>query len=1091
MNKKSIISEIVEVENLHWAWTKAKAFFAKNEYWYDQIAISNFSANYENELKQIQTDIMRNKYKLEPIRPIFFPKGLDEQGKPRNRQMFLINVRDQVVWLAVMNIIGKYYDKLMPFWSYGNRLYISMFPDGRTQTGKIKWGYGNYRNTTTNTYRNFQQSWPRFRKDIHLISKLMPKKKITLDLVESEDVENNSNLKELHKIKYKEKSYWSKNESDSLYWASIDLTKFFPKSNTDAIKKNFTDFADEIKEKYTDFSRLQELIDNLLAFEVDYDGLTATDDDYKAIGLNTKSKFTGIPTALFSAGFLSNIAMLKVDKISQEILEKRKEIAHFRFVDDHTFLSTNADALLGWIEEYEKILQEHFTDASGSSCMEINHSKTLPKECAIYIAKKNGNLKKLAKDLALDCQKYELKSLKEIKENTLSEMFIDPLYPSTLMNHTLEKMSMINNTPFDLLDSDEGSRVIHDLEHLLVSEFSDEEIRGDTRMAYASSRLAQYTARKDHDFTSIYLAKSKLLKHSQKRTCEEKCEEEKEIKDLSEDKKNSRITNYKKEKEKLEDSLIKAKEKLETMIQQERRRIFNLLIYTIRSHPDKLSLWKNTILFCEKNGFSEMTSNEIYYKNELHELWDLIQELKNKNHFNQFSYIYIMTFFYDQLANSINRSFVMLSSNPSYREMYRKCTYLNAIFKYDFFERLLSIKDETYYFKQSQNLLKTTISSIIHLTSDLKTEIKEKIKINTTLFENLNIFDWNKNTIENVQFQELDYDMVIWNISEKFMKTSVDISAIIKTYYKSSTFNNYLSYSIMSLFPKLLNKETVIKLLTKEEIIYFPFSWWYEVLKENFITYEKLKNITNKSALECFEYISITKDKDLLLNLLSFSHNKNNRELFGLKIILLLINNWSKEVDLFTFDQINKRGDSFPYNFIFTVDKDKKYKIDEINLPNRIIDERYFPNFINFDGRDNPEKMFIFGLGILLYQLITQTKELPNYMYLPSQQLLNISKFLSDIEKHPISSLTTEIINSCLSKRNRENQKFIERGEDKPEDTKYEFEVKNISQLKLIVIQAIKSIESGKYQFDDNIRYLIPFSLQKLKADILINKEDR
>jgi len=322
LNEKSVINEIIELENLHWAWTKAKAFFSKNEYWYDQISISNFSANYENELKQIQDDIKGNKYKLQSIRPIFFPKGLDEQGNTRNRQMFLISVRDQVMWLAVMNVIGKYYDKQMPFWSYGNRLYISMFPDGYTKIGKIKWGYGNYRNTTTNTYRNFQQSWPRFRKDIHLISKIMPEKEIQLELEEREDIINNNNLKEVHKIKYKEKSYWSKNNSDTLYWASIDLTKFFPKANTEAIKKNFTEFSDEVKEKYTDFSSLQKLIDKLLSFEVNFDGLTATDDDYREIGLDTE--FTGIPTALFAAGFLSNIAMLKVDKVSQEIIEKRK-----------------------------------------------------------------------------------------------------------------------------------------------------------------------------------------------------------------------------------------------------------------------------------------------------------------------------------------------------------------------------------------------------------------------------------------------------------------------------------------------------------------------------------------------------------------------------------------------------------------------------------------------------------------------------------------------------------------------------------------------------------------------------------------------
>lgn len=1072
VNKKSIIDEIVELENLHWAWTKAKAFFEKNEYWFDQLAITNFTANYENELKQIIEDIKSSTYTLKPIKPIFFPKGLDEKGHPRNRQIFLISVRDQVVWLAVMNIVGKFYDKQMPFWSYGNRLYISMFPDGYTKTGKVKWGHGNYRNSTTNTYRNFQQSWPRFRKDIHLVSKIMSKQNPKLGVIDEEDIDNNDALDVIHKIRYKESSYWGTKKNNELYWASIDLTKFFPRANIEAIKKNFIDFGNEINTKYFDFVNLQKLYADLLDFKVDYTGIQADKAEYESIELDiTSESFLGIPTALFSAGFLSNIAMLKVDKVCNAILEIKREVAHFRFVDDHTFLSTDADALLNWIEEYEKILHENFINKNNEPCMEINHNKTVPSECAIYIAKKNMRLDKLK----IDYSKYKDTNLSDMKKATIFEMTLDPYYPSPLMNHTLEKMSMINNTPFDLLDSDEGSRVINDIEHLLITEFPDDEIRTDTRMAFASSRLAQYMSRREQDFTSIYLVKSKLLKHRAMQNYDVKIEK------------------------KLLNNLREIKEKLENEIANDRSRSFDLLIYTIRSHPDKLSLWKNTILYCEKNGFSEITVDADHYRGELDELWNLIQELYVKERFNKFSYIYVTAYFYDQLVNSIIRTFIALSSNPSYREINRKCSYLNAIMSYSFLEKLLEIQDDTYYFKKSLKLFKITISTIMYLKVKLPDDVQKNLKIDDKLLNKLDIVDWeNYPSVGSDKF-DIHLDMVVWNLIEKFVKTPVDISPIIQVYCRVSNVNNNIAYSIVSLYPQFVNEKIISKILGLNKTSYFPFSWWYEIFTSEhkevsslaLKVYNGFEKIENRNAIDCYEYLNILKDQTTVLSLIGENNNAESQELFSLEIISLLLDNWTESIALFSMNGgIAARGESFPYNYIIQYVEGSEAVLEKIVIP-KIIDERYFPNFINFRERNDPERQFIFGIGILLFQLITKTKVLPHYMYLPSAQLLNTGKFQSELEKHPVSSLTAEIINSCLSKRGRETQKLIANEENKPKDAKDEFEIKTVLQLKKYVNNAIDQIKAGKYIFDDSPRYLIPFSLQKLKADVVMHKEDR
>jgi hypothetical protein len=149
MLNNSILKSIIELENLHWAWEKAKDFYNDDNYWCDELEIIDFQVNYENYLKKIQQEILENKYKLSPLKPIFFPKTKGENGELKNRQMFWVSIKDQVVWLAVMNVIGKYYDKQMPFWSYGNRLYVNIYPNKTESTEeKIQWLYGPYRNTT-------------------------------------------------------------------------------------------------------------------------------------------------------------------------------------------------------------------------------------------------------------------------------------------------------------------------------------------------------------------------------------------------------------------------------------------------------------------------------------------------------------------------------------------------------------------------------------------------------------------------------------------------------------------------------------------------------------------------------------------------------------------------------------------------------------------------------------------------------------------------------------------------------------------------------------------------------------------------------
>lgn len=61
MLNNSILKSIIELENLHWAWEKAKDFYNDDNYWCDELEIIDFQVNYENYLKKIQQEILENK----------------------------------------------------------------------------------------------------------------------------------------------------------------------------------------------------------------------------------------------------------------------------------------------------------------------------------------------------------------------------------------------------------------------------------------------------------------------------------------------------------------------------------------------------------------------------------------------------------------------------------------------------------------------------------------------------------------------------------------------------------------------------------------------------------------------------------------------------------------------------------------------------------------------------------------------------------------------------------------------------------------------------------------------------------------------
>lgn len=1033
MVKNSIIDKIIKLDNLHWAWEKVKHFYNEDNFWCDELEISIFQATYEENLKIIRNKIKNGTYKLNPIKPIFFPKKEAE-----NRQMFWISLEDQLVWLAVMNVIGKYYDRHMPYWSYGNRLYINMFPDKETSTEeKITWKYGAYLNTTKQTYRSFGQSWPRFRKDIYITSKVMTKtgKELQEQLTEEEQADITTTEKlssEIHKVKYKTKEFWEiKHTNPDIYWCSLDLKKFYPNAKASVILDNFNKYGNDLKEKFDDFDTLLKLLKNLLNFTIDYDiGLNIETVDWKQIQLENKQKsFQAIPTGLFAAGFLSNIVMLDIDKQLNNIIEEKsktdEKIALFRFVDDYTILSTSMSSSLDLIEDVEKLLNNQF-----NSTLKLNKDKTKPDELAKFLNSKSFN--------------------SELLKIAMEEMKLDSNFPTPLMNHTLKKISMSNRLSFELLDSDEEKKYIQDIEHLLVTDISEEEIREDTRLSFASSKLSILVPKKKYDYTEIYDIKCKIKDIQQvifnlQEKWREKLQPFPNDEQLTIDKMHEEVEN-------LEQKLIVVKNKLNDEIQKNRRQTSLLLEFAIVRYPDKLKLWKNLINFYKNIGLNE-TSDFV----ELLNIFKVLKNAKSSNQINIYTHEYLITYIVNVLTNSIISTTKKLQlENISERERNIKQSFLNGLLNEKVLNTLNSYSNHysSFYFMQSWELLNLSLSVCR--------------------------FYYKNNKLELQSFNNFSNDMKLQYYCWMIEKFDLELSKpFIEDFLKTTALQNNIVSYIVSLYPSLKFNQFYNVLLEKSNS-YFPFSWWYNYYIYNGVPLDTsiIYNINAKKAL------AILNANDEI-NIFEFIYNLKN--IYSEETSLLIIKSIIEEYltisgsGFSTISHDENVLQQFPYNIY--IDKNKKVIIKNIkNI--KISDKRYLPDFIDFNKQmgANKEKQFIHGIGILLYQLISRDLYMPEKFYQPSSQLINSNYFIGRISQYHISSFSYEIIKACLSKRNRELESLSSEnfGNNDFDEDQNSINIGSVDILVEYIKKSIQFLSKNKSENGEKTRFLIPKKLFSL-----------
>jgi hypothetical protein len=141
-------------DNVIWAWQKVQRAYSYDRTWFNALELAQFEMTLHEQIDSIIEDFRSGTYRVGPAKPIPFPKKKEEDGTRPTRQMFWFSVRDQVAWMALINVIGQDLDALMPPWSYGDRLYRTTWFDQFSDHLHI----GPYRNSRRHFYRAFKNS---------------------------------------------------------------------------------------------------------------------------------------------------------------------------------------------------------------------------------------------------------------------------------------------------------------------------------------------------------------------------------------------------------------------------------------------------------------------------------------------------------------------------------------------------------------------------------------------------------------------------------------------------------------------------------------------------------------------------------------------------------------------------------------------------------------------------------------------------------------------------------------------------------------------------------------------------------------------
>ena len=553
-------------ENLNYAWIKAKNLYRNADGYVDTGELVEFELDLERRLLEIRRQFERGTYRLKKLRPLPRPKKLSDE-QPVDRQYFHVAVEDQVAWIALVNALGPDLDLMMEPWSYGNRLYRPAWYE-KDEASVSTLEIGPYRHASGHLYRKFQHSWPLFRRHITLTARMMAlRRPLQLDEMDERDQLADATARRA-KLTYFLPGFWPNNEAQKsdLYHASIDLKQFYPELKIEAVLAGLAQagaMAD---------ARVADIVGSMLTFQIDM--MDMPDEALENVEPPfLKRSIKGIPTGLFVAGFLANAAMFLVDKVVAKKIKEQRNVAHFRFVDDHTVIAYEFDALCDWIIWYEQLLIEQGVGA------EVNHDKYDPPSLAHW-------MKLIKKGAPMS----DLKAKNpDIYNAAMRDTRLDGKNPTKLMTKTLAQVSAIAAADIHILDDDDLGERLKMLEWLLLADIPEREIRPDTRAAFAAGQIASLVPVLVQEADGLVDAERKLSVY--------KLSQPDAVRATEAD-----LANYKTKLARLteeRDARLKSHEEAEHALL---KRCFALLLQSLRDHPGKARLFYRIHQYCRVTG---------------------------------------------------------------------------------------------------------------------------------------------------------------------------------------------------------------------------------------------------------------------------------------------------------------------------------------------------------------------------------------------------------------------------------------------------------------------------------------------------------
>lgn len=707
------------------------------------------------------------------------------------------------------------------------------------------------------------------------------------------------------------------------------------------------------------------LIVAITKFDVAYDGFGGqpfSDDELAEMDLYKDVVFDGLPTGLLVAGALANLYLLEIDQKVEERLRKdnKHHILHFRYVDDHLFLSEDKEKLIEWkgwyIQELNKI------------GLNVNVAKT-------------------------DTEPIEL----------------DPHYPTPLLTQTLHKISEIAKMPLDLLSTNEFSMVYRDLQMLLVTDFPEQEIKKGTRTSFACTMLSRLTSDINVDYDKIHQLRQKWLEFVSGKKFKDKVTEkmlrsliftkgddypetlDKPVLDV--------ITN---EGKNIYESIRSAIGDSRKEIQKIEEKIFHLLVYSVKEIPDKPKMWLRILDFCI-----------FHLPDKIQTLYLILARINKKGCIHPLGYEYIVSVMDIHLALQVLKAISRLSANK-YKDPWKKIT------DEKFLAQIAELKDKyngiPHYLYNDAKFLEERVKRTLK-------KYFEKEEANDYLADcnyhgiELDSSFWLLWHIERFNKSKPTPNLRMSN----FLKKDLDKANVVSPYFTQLLFCS-ISYVSLSNFGKQDFSKLRLDRLQKENLLLSVWGQKEETMVVKGFNLPEKKMSSPNNRISLLQWIREVKEieNNVLGNALYSEYCATLIMKFVVKYFCDNIEH-IEEIPLHPASILIRRKECLkPKDWDSWLSLQKEIKI---SVKKSFLDNMYrYPSYSSNDY--SPMIGVIYGLGIIFLQLLTKEYTLPWVFNRPEYGYEWQSVLYRLLEKGKISSHNYDIISSCLSLENRETIKL-------------------------------------------------------------------